>query len=127
MDICLLPELSDIDKRACYLGYTLYLPNRNYPMIPRFLSENEYSLIRGEDRNVITIELEIDREEGDEKNNSLKVMRYEIYRSIINVKRRYDYENCFDDGSEDMMYIKELTEKYYKKFIKIVHPKYIFI
>ena len=125
VDICQMESLGEEDKRAAFLGYTLYLPNQNIPMLPRYLADDVYSLIKDKDRQVITIEMEIDEKEKDEVSLGPKIVNYWIYPSVIRVKERYDYENCFEKKDEDILFLKKLTEKYYRRYIQIKHPQFV--
>ena len=125
VDICQMESLGDEDRRAMFLGYTIYLPNQNVPMLPRHLSDHTYSLIKNEERQVITIEMEVNFEEKDEKSMGPKVLNTWIYPSVIKVKERYDYENCFMKNDPDLLFLKELTERYYRRYIQIKHPQFV--
>lgn len=69
------------DVRAYGLGMTLYNPEGVIRATGRV---DEYSLKKGVPRRVITVEFSI-------INN--KISAYEIYRSEITIKKRYDYES----------------------------------
>lgn len=74
-----------LDKEAQERGTSYYLANRVVPMLPPVLSENLCSLIAGKDRLTVTVEMIIDKKTG-------KILKYDFYRSIINVNKRYTYE-----------------------------------
>ncbi len=124
VDIRQLESLSSLDKRGCWLGYTLYLCNQNFPMLPREYSEDKYSLLKGEERRVITIEIDIE-EERDGDRNAPKVKKYEIYPSVIKIKERYHYDNVFENENPDVMYLKKITEMCFFRKLSTPHPKYI--
>ena len=125
VDICQMESLGEEDRRATFLGYTLYLPNQNVPMLPRHLADDVYSLIKGKDRQVITIEMEIDPEEKDSIGQGPKILNHWIYPSVIQIKERYDYENCFEKNDSNILFLKDLTEKYYRRYIQIKHPQFV--
>lgn len=124
VDIQQLEPLSSVDKRGLWLGYTLYLPNQNYPMLPRNLAEDEFSLLKGEDRMVITVEINIEEERENSKNIP-KVKSFEIYPSVIRIKERYHYGNFFENENKGIEYLKKITEMCYKRKLSVPHGKYI--
>lgn len=75
-----------IDTEAIYRGFSIYLPHRSIPMLPRELSEGLCSLVEGENRLVYTFEITIDTETYD-------VSSYKYYTSIINSFARFTYED----------------------------------
>ena len=75
---------NEYERDAFNKSFTLYLPEHIENILPRDLAENKLSLIKGEQRYVITVEYTIDH------NN--EIMKYEIYPSVIMIKERYDYE-----------------------------------
>lgn len=100
----LIQDKLEDEKRAFDLGYTLYMGDLNVNMFPKMYSENKFSLIKDEDRYVISIEMTFE-------NNIIK--EYEIYRSIIQIKERYDYENsqqALENGDEKMVYLENLVD-----------------
>lgn len=78
----MIPMNSDIDINAFSKAFTLYLPEHIENILPKEMAEYDFSLVKGERRNVITVEYTLD---GD------NIINYEIYRSIIIIKERYDY------------------------------------
>lgn len=124
VDIQQLEPLSSVDKRGLWLGYTLYLPNQNYPMLPRELAEDAFSLLKGEDRNVITVEIDIEEERDDDKNIP-KVKGFEIYPSVIRIKERYHYGNVFENENKEIEYLKKITEMCYKRKLSVPQAKYV--
>ncbi|MCR4421101.1 MAG: RNB domain-containing ribonuclease [Exilispira sp.] len=75
---------SHLDKIAQKRGNSYYLGPNVVHMLPPILSENLCSLKENEDRLAVTCEMQLD------ENGS--IIRYDIYRSIINVKARIPYE-----------------------------------
>lgn len=99
-----LLDKPDDEKRAFELGYTLYLPERNTNMFSEEYSENLFSLRKGEDRHTITTEITFDKG---------KMIKYDIYRSIIQIKTRYDYqtaEEALNNGEESLGYLSNLLD-----------------
>ena len=74
-----------IDAEAIYRGFSIYLPHRSIPMLPRELSETLCSLQPHVDRLAYTFKLVLDPE-------SLEVVETELFESIIHSKRRFNYE-----------------------------------
>ncbi len=116
------------EKKAAKLGYTLYLSEGNYNMFSDNLSENKLSLIKNKERDVITIELDIDPNDKSFE-NAPKVLNYEIYKSKIIIKERFDYESVEKDevlnNRNDIKFLFDLTSKIYKRPISLPHPNYI--
>lgn len=77
--------LSALDIEAKKRGFSVYLPHRSIPMLPRNLSENICSLNELVDRLTFTFKIKIDPE-------SLDVIEYKLFESVINSKRRYNYD-----------------------------------
>ncbi len=77
--------MSALDKEAKKRGFSIYFPHRSIPMLPRNLSENICSLNELVDRLTFTFKIKIDPE-------TLEVASYELFESIINSKRRYNYD-----------------------------------
>ncbi len=76
-------ENTPLDKEARERGTSVYLVDRVLPMLPRRLSNGICSLNAGEDRLAMSIEMEIDYRG--------KVLKYEIFPSIIKVHTRLNY------------------------------------
>ena len=74
-----------IDAEAIYRGFSIYLPHRSIPMLPRELSETLCSLQPHVDRLAYTFKLVLDPE-------SLEVAETELFESVIHSKRRFNYE-----------------------------------
>ncbi|WP_226962160.1 RNB domain-containing ribonuclease [Sulfurimonas marina] len=74
-----------IDDEAIYRSFSIYLPHRSIPMLPRELSETLCSLQPHKDRLSYVFEMHLDRE-------SLEVVHSEVYEAIIHSKRRFNYE-----------------------------------
>ena len=74
-----------IDTEAARLAFTLYLPEGNHNITPAVKAEDEWSLVAGQPRAVVTIEIRFAEHD---------VRSYDIYKSTIIVKNRYTYENA---------------------------------
>lgn len=74
-----------IDAEAIYRSFSIYLPHRSIPMLPRELSETLCSLQSHVDRLAYTFKMVLDPE-------SLDVVETELYEAIIHSKRRFNYE-----------------------------------
>ena len=76
--------LTDTDINSLKHSFTLYLPEQVENILPKDLAENNLSLVQGEERKTITIEYTINTDTQD-------IISHKIYKSIISIKRRYDY------------------------------------
>ncbi len=85
-----------IDAEAIYRSFSIYLPHRSIPMLPRQLSETLCSLQAHVDRLAFVFELHMD---------GTKVKHTELYEAIIHSKRRFTYEDI------DAFYEGQLTAK----------------
>lgn len=87
-------ENSALDKEALERGTSVYLVDRVVPMLPHYLSNGVCSLLPNEDRLTQTCEIEFD--------NNNKIVRYEVYESVINSDYRltYDVVNQIFEGQE---------------------------
>ncbi|MDD4950889.1 ribonuclease R family protein [Sulfuricurvum sp.] len=107
-----------IDAEAIYRSFSIYLPHRSIPMLPRELSETLCSLQGNVDRLAYTFEMHIDP-------TTYEMDSYDLYESIIHSHRRFSYEqiDAFFEGNHQaenekeakvLAYIpalNELTEK----------------
>ncbi len=80
-----------IDAEAIYRSFSIYLPHRSIPMLPRQLSETLCSLQAHVDRLAFVFELHME---------GTKVVHTELYEAIIHSKRRFNYEeiDAFFEG-----------------------------
>lgn len=76
-------EDSVLDLEARERSTSVYLVDRVLPMLPERLSNGICSLNAGEDRLVLSCEMHID--------NKGRVLRYEIFPAVINVRHRLSY------------------------------------
>lgn len=74
---------SAIDREAYRRGTSVYVPGAVEPMLPEVLSNGACSLIPGQERLAVTVELEIRGED---------VVRSSFYRSRIRSDERLDYD-----------------------------------
>jgi ribonuclease R len=72
-----------VDKEAYRRGTSVYVPGKVEPMLPEALSNGACSLRPHEDRNAVTVEIDL---------RGTKVERAAFYRSLIRSDVRLDYE-----------------------------------
>lgn len=93
-------EDSVLDKEAKERGTSVYLVDRVLPMLPERLSNGICSLNAGEDRLSMACEMHIDK--------MGKVLSYEIFPAVINVRHRLSYNIVRAILAGD----KEMCDKY---------------
>ncbi|MBK5251595.1 MAG: ribonuclease R [Peptostreptococcaceae bacterium] len=100
-------EGSKMDKEALNRATSVYLVDRVIPMLPRRLSNGICSLNPKVDRLTLSVEMQIDKKG--------KVIKYEIFESIINSSERMTYkdvtallENGSDPELEKYEYLKDM-------------------
>ncbi len=99
------------EQEAFFKAFTFYLPDHVEHMIGEY---QNYSLIKDQKRNVITIEYTID----DEQN----IKSYDIYPSSIIIKKRYNYEEFLSD-LPNYPTLVQFNEKWNQKTLNIPHLK----
>jgi len=87
-----------LDNEAIYRSFSIYLPHRSIPMLPRQLSETLCSLQPHIDRLAYVFEIKLDI-------NTLEVMHSKVYEAIIHSDRRFSYEEI------DKLYDNKLKAK----------------
>ena len=82
-----------LDNEAIYRSFSIYLPHRSIPMLPRQLSETLCSLQPHVDRLAYVFEMKLNL-------NTLEVVKSSVYEAIIHSKRRFNYEeiDAYFDG-----------------------------
>lgn len=78
-------DFGPTDKEARKRGFSIYLPHKSIPMLPRSLSENICSLKPNTDRLAFTFKITLDK-------NTLEPIKEELLNAVIHSKRRYTYE-----------------------------------
>ncbi|OHD98728.1 MAG: exoribonuclease II, partial [Sulfurimonas sp. RIFCSPHIGHO2_12_FULL_36_9] len=92
-----------IDNEAIYRSFSIYLPHRSIPMLPRQLSETLCSLQPHVDRLSYVFEMKIDLA-------SLEVSSSKVYEAIIHSQRRFNYEEI-DEFFEGKLKAKNSSEE----------------
>jgi len=92
-----------IDNEAIYRSFSIYLPHRSIPMLPRQLSETLCSLQPNVDRLAFVFEMKLDLE-------ALEVKSSKVYEAIIHSQRRFNYEEI-DDYLDGKLKPKNKQEK----------------
>ncbi|MBT8343994.1 MAG: ribonuclease R, partial [Sulfurovum sp.] len=115
-----------LDNEAIYRSFSIYLPHRSIPMLPRQLSETLCSLQPHVDRLSYVFQMKLDLE-------SLEVVESKVYEAIIHSDRRFNYEeiDAYFEGSlkaknekekeifEYITQLREITDKLKVKRLKI--------
>lgn len=91
-----------IDAEAIYRSFSIYLPHRSIPMLPRELSETLCSLQPLVDRLAYTFEMKIHP-------TTYELESFDLYESIIHSHRRFTYEeiDAFLEGGLEAKTEKE--------------------
>ena len=92
-----------LDDEAIYRSFSIYLPHRSIPMLPRQLSETLCSLQPHVDRLSYIFEMRLDLD-------SLEVVESKVYEAIIHSQRRFNYEEI-DDFFAGKLKAKNSNEK----------------
>lgn len=92
-----------IDNEAIYRSFSIYLPHRSIPMLPRELSETLCSLQPDVDRLSYVFEIKLDI-------TTLEVIESKVYEAIIHSQRRFNYEEI-DDFFEKKLEAKNESEQ----------------
>jgi ribonuclease R len=103
-----------IDNEAIYRSFSIYLPHRSIPMLPRQLSETLCSLQPNKDRLSYVYEIKLDVE-------SLEVINSKVYEAIIHSQRRFNYEEI-DHFLEGKLKAVNDSEKEIFNWIKKLKP-----
>ena len=115
--LAVFPYKSDVIEEAKNRTTTIYLPNNVINMLPKTLSEDKLSLLEGKNRYAKTFCIEFNESEG--------IVDFRIINSIINVSKRYSYEDInllYKNGGNKeeeymLMYFDEVIV-YLKKLFK---------
>ena len=103
-----------IDNEAIYRCFSIYLPHRSIPMLPRQLSETLCSLQAHVDRLAYVFEIKLDLE-------TLEVSNSKVYEAIIHSDRRFNYEEI-DAFFEGKLKAQNKDEEKIFKWIKTLRP-----
>ncbi|MCX7834294.1 MAG: VacB/RNase II family 3'-5' exoribonuclease [Ignavibacteria bacterium] len=110
-------ENSNIDLEALKRGTSVYLVNIVAPMLPEKLSNDICSLKQGEDRLTFSVLIKLTKRGN--------VKGYKIFKSIINNKKRFTYEeaqNIINEGKgtfyNSLLLLNKLAKLLTKKRIK---------
>src|ERR1017187_1997954 len=94
---------TNLDKEALSRGNSVYLVGKVIPMLPEKLSNNICSLVPNKDRFTYSVIVEITKRG--------KIVKYEISKTIINSKRRFNYEEVQEIiDSQKGDFVKELLQ-----------------
>ncbi|WP_457744362.1 RNB domain-containing ribonuclease [Sulfurimonas sp.] len=74
-----------LDNEAIYRSFSIYLPHKSIPMLPRELSETLCSLQPHIDRLAYVFEIQLNR-------TTLEVIHSEVYEAFMHSDRRFNYE-----------------------------------
>lgn len=96
-----VPENSKLDQEAYNRGCSVYLVDRVIPMLPKRLSNGICSLNPQVDRLTMSCVMEF--------NEQMKVVKHDIFTSVIKTKERMTYKNVYKILEEED---PELIERY---------------
>ena len=102
-----VPVILELMKAWNYYGdrvSTIYLPDRIRPMIPKNMSEDMCSLLKGKDKIAFTMDIYIDQF------GKLLEQDIEFSNTIINVRKNYDYEDFHLESDSSYFYLKEVSK-----------------
>jgi ribonuclease R len=102
----------NIDNEAIYRSFSIYLPHRSIPMLPRQLSETLCSLQPHVDRLAFVFEMKLNLE-------TLEVTSSKVYEAIIHSHRRFNYEEI-DDYFNNKLQAKNENEKEIFNWINVL-------
>lgn len=110
-------ENSKLDREALKRGTSVYLLNSVIPMLPEELSNDICSLKPNLDRMTFSVDIEL--------NKNGKVKDYKIFKSVINSKRRFTYEEVQEiintkkgDFKKELALMDKVAKQLYKKRMK---------
>ena len=92
-----------LDNEAIYRSFSIYLPHRSIPMLPRQLSETLCSLQPHVDRLAYVFQMKLNLD-------LLEVVESKVYEAIIHSDRRFNYEEI-DDFFNGKLQAKNKKEK----------------
>lgn len=115
-----------LDNEAIYRSFSIYLPHRSIPMLPRQLSETLCSLQPNVDRLAYVFEMKIDK-------TTLDIASSSVYEAVIHSKRRFNYAeiDAFFEGKlkakngteqkifDDLTKLRTLTDSLKEKRLKV--------
>ncbi len=108
---------SNLDNEAQNRGNSVYLVGTVIPMLPEKLSNNICSLVPAEDRLTYSVVVEITKRG--------RLVDYQIKKSIINSKRRFNYDEVQEiiegkdgDFKDDILALDKMAKTLRKKRVK---------
>jgi exoribonuclease R len=107
-----------IDINAFKNSFTLYLQEHIENILPKELAENDFSLIKDVCRKTVTIEFDINSE-------TFEIKSHKIYKGIIKISNRYDYDQydkILNEQSPQIDFIKGFINVHSKKFTSLETP-----
>nr|HID59638.1 RNB domain-containing ribonuclease [Desulfobacterales bacterium] len=106
-----IPKGSVLDQEALVRASSIYMPDARITMLPPCLSEDLFSLRKGEDRPAISIMAHLD--------DTARVVDYEIFPSIIRVSRQLTYfdVNQIIEDDHDLALLYRMAQKLLRKRI----------
>ncbi len=107
-----VPPMGPIDKEAKERGFSIYLPHKSIPMLPRKLSEGICSLKEGVERLAYVAKIELDE--------NLEPKKEELIEAIIKSRRKYSYDRVDEFLAGKMENIDETD----KEILKYLMPLY---
>ena len=106
---------SQEDINAMRRAFTLYLPSHVENILPSHRAENELSLATDSPRFVVTIEFLLD--------DNFSVQSTSLYRSVIQVKKRYDYQT-FSSTISNYPLLEGFTKRHQRPSLAVPRVRY---
>jgi len=107
-------EALRLEKVGCS---TIYLPDQNHPLLPRWISDKGGSLLEGKKRPVVALELIY---QGWEK-GAMELVSQRFFRDWVTISKNFRYDTLELEGCKEYQELLNFTCKSMKQDIKDSH------